>query len=172
MRIKKKREKTKTSLWNRQGNEEPIFPTKHWEKSACQRKQHGSLTHSKSKTNQNLLMKMKCIFPIPMNKIYGEEQEVSSKENKVKSNARNINSLWLQKENNNQSDYRIYNSWPLLAVSEHFFFKNTLHLHQKVSQKHTKITIQSWNRSYLAPRRWSYWQAVLRHNRSFLTGFR
>ena len=26
----REREKTKTSLWNRQGNEEPIFPTKHW----------------------------------------------------------------------------------------------------------------------------------------------
>ena len=29
LQIKQKREKTKTSLLNRQGNEEPIFPTKH-----------------------------------------------------------------------------------------------------------------------------------------------
>ena len=56
-------------------------------------KQHGSLMHSKSKTNQSLLKKMKCIFPIPMNNIYRKEQEVSSKENNAESNARNINSL-------------------------------------------------------------------------------
>ena len=56
-------------------------------------KQNGSLMHSKSKTNRNLLTKMKCIFPIPMNNIYKKEQEVSSKENNVKSNARNTNSL-------------------------------------------------------------------------------
>ena len=42
----------------------------------------------------------------------------------------------MQREYNNQSDYKIHNSW-------HFFFKNTLHFHQKVSQKHTKIKIQS-----------------------------
>ena len=77
-----------------------------------------------------------------MNNIYRKEQEVSSKENNVKSNARNINSLSLQREYNNQSDYRIYNSWPLLSMREHFFL-NTLHFHQKVSQKHIKIKIQS-----------------------------
>ena len=56
-------------------------------------KQHGSLTHSKSKTNQNLLMKMKCTFPIPMSNIYRKEKEVSRKEKNAKSNARNIKSL-------------------------------------------------------------------------------
>ena len=29
LRIKQRREKTKNSLWSRQGNEEPISPTKH-----------------------------------------------------------------------------------------------------------------------------------------------
>ena len=36
----------------------------------------------------------------------------------------------MQREYKNQSDCRRYNSWPL-------------HFHQKVSQKHTKIKIQS-----------------------------
>ena len=78
-------------------------------------KQHGSLMHSKSKTNQSIHKKMKCIFPIPMNNIYRKEQEVSRKGKNVKSNATNTNSLWMQKEYNNK----------------------------KVSQKHTKIKIQS-----------------------------
>ena len=56
-------------------------------------KQHRSLIHSKSKTNQSLHMKIKCIFPIPMNNIYKKEKEVSSKENNVKSKERNTNSL-------------------------------------------------------------------------------
>ena len=52
------------------------------------------ITHAfQVKTNRNLLMKMKCVFPIPMNDIYKKEQEVSSKENNVNSNARNTNSL-------------------------------------------------------------------------------
>ena len=46
-----------------------------------------------------------------MNNIYRKEQEVSSKENNVKSNARNINSLWIQRKYNNQSDCRIYTSF-------------------------------------------------------------
>ena len=49
----------------------------------------------------------------------------------------------MQKQYNNKSDCRIYNSWPLPAVRENFFFKNALHFHQKVSQKQTKIKIQS-----------------------------
>ena len=39
-----------------------------------------------------------------MNNIYRKGQDVSSKEKNTKSNARNTNSLWMQKENNNQSD--------------------------------------------------------------------
>ena len=96
-------------------------------KSACKRKQespeatkdskqHVDHSHIPSpKQNRNLHKKMKCIFPIPMNNIYRKEQEVSSKENNVESNARNTNTLWMQRENNNHSDCRIYNSWPLEA---------------------------------------------------------
>ena len=145
MRIKQKREKTKTSLWNRQGNEEPIFPTKHWKIQHAkgnknrpkQIKNQNNMDHSRipsPKQTKNLLTKMKCLFPIPMNNIYRKEQEVSSKEKNMKSNARNRNSLWMQREYKTQRECRIYNSWPL---------HHTLHFHQKVSQKHTKIKIQS-----------------------------
>ena len=148
--IKRRREKTKTSLWNRQGNEEPIFPTKSLKKSACKRKQespqakkyskqHGSFMHSKSKTNQSLHMKMKCIFPIPMNNIYRKEQDFSRKEKNVKSNARNTNSLWMQKEYNNQSDYRIYNSWLWGSI----FFQKYTSFSSKSKPKTQKIKIQS-----------------------------
>ena len=37
--------------------------------------------------------KLNVYFLIPMNNIYRKEQQVSSKENNVKSNARNTNSL-------------------------------------------------------------------------------
>ena len=49
----------------------------------------------------------------------------------------------MQKEYNNQSDYI---NTQFMAPPDRegaFFFKNTLHFHQKVIQKHTKIKIQS-----------------------------
>ena len=49
MRIKQRREKTKTSLWNRQGNEEPIFPTKHWKNQHAK----GNKNHPKQRKTQN-----------------------------------------------------------------------------------------------------------------------
>ena len=61
-----------------------------------------------------------------MNNIYRKEQEVSSKENNVKSNARNTNSLECK------------GNITIKATAEYIFFKSTLHFHQKVSQKHTK----------------------------------
>ena len=49
LRIKQEREKTKTSLWNRQGNEEPISPAKH-----C-KTQHGkgNKNHPEQRKTQN-----------------------------------------------------------------------------------------------------------------------
>ena len=88
-------------------------------------KQHGSLTHSKSKTNQSIHKKMKCIFPIPVNNIYRKEQEVSSKEKNVNSNARNINSLWMQREYNNQSDWKKYTSFSSKSKPKTHKNKNT-----------------------------------------------
>ena len=84
LQIKKMRDKTKNSLWNKQGNEEPIFPTKHWKNQYAkgnknhpkQRKTQNNMDHShipSPKQNRNLHMKMKCIFPIPMNNIYRKE---------------------------------------------------------------------------------------------------
>ena len=49
MRIKQKREKNKNSLWNRQGNEEPIFPTKHWKNQYAK----GNKNNPKKRKTQN-----------------------------------------------------------------------------------------------------------------------
>ena len=49
LRIKQRREKTKTSLWNKQGNEEPIFPTKHWKNQHAK----GNKNHPKKRKTQN-----------------------------------------------------------------------------------------------------------------------
>ena len=72
-------------------------------------------------------MKMKCIFPIPMNNIYIKEQEVSRKEKNVKSKLCKKHKLSLNAERIQQSKR----------------LQNTLNFHQKVSQKHTKMKIQS-----------------------------
>ena len=57
--IKQKREKTRTSLWNRQGNEEPIFPTKHWKNQHAKENKN----HPKQRKTQNY-MDHSCI-PCP-----------------------------------------------------------------------------------------------------------
>ena len=47
--IKQRREKTKTSLWNIQGNKEPIFPAKHWKNQHSK----GNKNHPKQRKTQN-----------------------------------------------------------------------------------------------------------------------
>ena len=122
------------------------------------------------KQTKSYTLKWNVYSPIPMNNIYRKEQEVSRKEN----NARNINSLWMQREYNNQSDCRIYNSWPLPAMREHFFQKYTSFSSKSKPKTHKNQNTKSgiWNKAYLAPHRWSCWQAVLRQNHFLLTGFR
>ena len=78
-------------------------------------------------------MKMKCIFPIPMNNIYRKEQEISSKENNVKE----TQTLFECRKN---TTIKVTTKYTIHGPGREgaFFLKNTLHFHQKVSQKHTK----------------------------------
>ena len=65
LRIKQEREKTKKFLWNGQGNEEPIFLTKHW------KNQHagGNKNHPKQrKTQKN--MDHSCIPSLKQTEAY------------------------------------------------------------------------------------------------------
>ena len=65
LRIKQRREKTKICLWNRQGNEEPIFPTKHWKNQHAK----GNKNHPKQRKTQNN-MDHSCIPSSEQTKAY------------------------------------------------------------------------------------------------------
>ena len=65
MQIKQKREKTKTSLWNRQGNEEPIFPIKCWKNQHAK----GNKNRPKQGKTQND-MDHSCIPSLKQTKAY------------------------------------------------------------------------------------------------------
>ena len=91
---------------------------------------------------------MKCIFPIPMNNIYRKEQQVARKEKNVESNARNTNSLLMQKEYNNGK-----------ATTEYTIQKYTSFSSKSNPKTHKNKNIKSgtrptWHRANEAANRW------------------
>ena len=111
-------------------------------------KQHGSLTHYKSKTNQKPTHENE-MYISNSNKWYLQKGARGFKQRKECKLQCKKHKICLNAERIQQSN-QLHNIQFMAPPSrEGAFFLNTLHFHQKVSQKHTKIKIQSLEQGLL-----------------------